>query len=138
MKARRVLPLFIISALLISFSFIVTGGEQADRENIPAKITICPPEGAEKGAVEFPHRKHSDSKDKGGLGYGCKKCHHKMKSSDETPTKCTGCHKLKPAEGDETPRLKDAFHDSCKDCHKKGDGKETDAPKKCNECHAKE
>lgn len=76
-----------------------------------------------KAAVTFDHKAHAD-KVKG----DCKACHHKDEAGKEQ--KCSGCHGAK-ADGKKVD-LKEAFHKTCKDCHKKEKG-----PTKCDDCHKK-
>jgi len=144
MNSKHRIITVLLFIMIFAFAYTVTGDDKKDakkddvKKDVPESITLKAPEGVKKprGDVEFTHKKHFDPKDEGGFGYACKKCHHKMKSDDETPQKCFECHKLKK-EGD-TPKFKDAYHDQCKDCHKKGDGKDKkNAPKKCKECHKK-
>lgn len=79
----------------------------------PAEIKL---DQAKMGTVTFPHEAHQGLMD-------CTTCHHT--GGFET---CHSCHN-----GDDAPKSKDAFHASCKDCHKK-EGK---GPTKCKECHVK-
>lgn len=74
--------------------------------------------GGKKGKVTFDHKKHS-------ADIKCKSCHHK-----EPDTRCNTCHKAKKGEN---ISAKDAFHKSCKACHKK----EKKGPTKCKACHKK-
>ncbi len=76
-----------------------------------------------KPAVVFDHKAHVD-RAKG----DCKACHHKDEAGKEQG--CSKCHGDK-AEGKKVA-LKDAFHGTCKDCHKKMNG-----PTKCDGCHKK-
>ncbi len=75
-----------------------------------------------KAPVTFDHKAHTAKVKE------CKTCHHKSEAGKEE--KCSVCHKAK-AEG-KTVELKEAFHKTCKDCHKKEKG-----PTKCDECHKK-
>ena len=98
---------------------------------------------SKKGKVTFKHKDHAD------LVGDCGACHHKMEEGDTEIKKCTECHVKKPAEGDDTPKRKKAFHDSCSGCHedKKAAGekhgpieKRMEGDKKmkgCNDCHIK-
>ncbi|TET37451.1 MAG: cytochrome C3 subunit A [Planctomycetota bacterium] len=103
---------------------------------IKEKYTLkAPYKDPKRPPVEFNHKKHLQPKDKGGLGYTCKKCHHK-REEDKDPQKCGECHK-KDDDG-KTLKFSKAMHGNCRDCHKKEDGKENDkAPKKCKVCHKK-
>ena len=79
-----------------------------------------------KPAVTFDHKAHAE-KAKG----NCQACHHKDEKGKEQ--KCSACHGAK-ADGKKV-ELKEAFHKTCKDCHKKDAAKK--APTKCDDCHKK-
>jgi len=64
-------------------------------------------------------------------GKDCKECHHKDEKGKEQG--CHQCHKSK-TEG-KVVELKEAYHATCKDCHKKDASKK--APTMCNGCHKK-
>lgn len=97
-----------------------------------------------KNHIEFSHKKHNvDYK------IGCAECHHIYKDGKnvfkegDAVQKCESCHDVvkqkKECTDDEKKRhLQTAFHDNCKDCHKKmtKEGKDT-GPVKCLECHPK-
>ncbi len=74
-----------------------------------------------KSAVTLSHSTHAKA-------FGCKSCHH------EGNTACSECHGA--SDGD-TPSLKNVFHKTCKDCHKKQVEQKADspAPTKCDGCH---
>jgi hypothetical protein len=75
--------------------------------------------------VPFDHKAHvARAKD-------CRECHHADAAGAEQ--KCSACHKEK-AEG-KTVALKEAFHITCRDCHKKDASKK--APTSCSGCHPK-
>jgi len=76
-----------------------------------------------KPAVTFDHKAHADR-----VKGNCKACHHKDEAGKEQ--KCSACHGAK-ADGKKV-ELKEAFHKTCKDCHKK-----ENAPTKCDGCHKK-
>lgn len=76
-----------------------------------------------KSPVAYNHKMHSEKvKD-------CKTCHHADAAGKEQA--CTKCHGAK-AEGKKVD-AKEAFHQQCKNCHKK----EAKGPQKCDECHPK-
>ena len=75
-----------------------------------------------KEPVVFNHKAHTTR------AKNCQVCHHKDAPGKEQ--KCFDCHKAK-AEG-KVVELKEAFHTTCRDCHKKMNG-----PTKCNDCHKK-
>ncbi len=102
------------------------------------KKTKIPP------ASEYPkltHKKHA--KEYGEGGYGCKACHHEMKSDDPEEQakarKCSseGCHSAEAKE--KCVDLKTAMHNQCyKGCHKTDqNAMDAKAPTKCNDCHVK-
>jgi hypothetical protein len=90
----------------------------------PGKVTIKHIQKT-KEPVVFDHKAHTTrAKD-------CQVCHHKNEKGKEQG--CQACHKEK-AEG-KTLALKEAYHEMCKDCHKKDASKK--APTTCNGCHKK-
>lgn len=105
----------IMIALAVAMAFAASMAIAGDP---PAQITID--KGMDKkSGVAFDHAKHSGSID-------CMKCHHAAASKEEIKS-CFACHGTDASE----VSIKDAFHKSCKDCHKEmGKG-----PTKCKECH---
>ncbi len=89
----------------------------------PEKITIKEIQKT-KAPVQFNHKAHATERAK-----ACKDCHHKNEAGKEE--KCSNCHKAK-TEG-KVVELKEAFHTTCKDCHKKM----AKGPTKCDDCHKK-
>lgn len=91
--------------------------------------------------AKLSHKKHA--KEYGEAGYGCKICHHEMKSDDlaeqAKARKCSseGCHSAEAKE--KRLDLKNAMHKQCyKGCHKTDKNAiEAKAPTKCNGCHVK-
>jgi hypothetical protein len=79
-----------------------------------------------KPPVVFNHKEHAEKRAK-----DCQTCHHKDAAGKEQ--KCFNCHKEK-ADG-KVVALKEAYHTTCKDCHKKDASKK--APTKCSGCHPK-
>jgi hypothetical protein len=55
------------------------------------------------------------------------------KEGDEVKT-CVSCHDPEKTQ-DKVVKLQTAFHNDCKECHKKS-GKDTAPATKCNGCHA--
>ncbi|MGA1864220.1 MAG: cytochrome c3 family protein [bacterium] len=90
---------------------------------------------------KLTHKKHA--KEYGEGGYGCKVCHHEMKSDDPAEQakakNCSseGCHGAEAKE--KCLDLKTAMHDQCyKNCHKTDEKAiAAKAPTKCNDCHVK-
>lgn len=93
--------------------------------DMPGKVVISEIQKS-KPPVPFDHKAHAEKRAK-----DCKTCHHKDEAGKEQ--KCSACHKEK-AEG-KVVSLKEAYHTTCKDCHKKDASKK--APVKCNDCHVK-
>lgn len=84
------------------------------------------------GTVTFPHKAHADK------GIKCEACHHTTKAG-ETPQKCEACHD-KAAAKDKAPKLSDAVHTTCWQCHEKtvAAGQKSGPVKKdCKVCHVK-
>ncbi len=80
-------------------------------------------------AVTFPHQKHSKD-----LSIKCVECHHTYKEG-EAAQKCSSCHKAE-AEGKKVS-LKDAYHKTCIECHKKEKAAGKNSPTLCKDCHKK-
>jgi hypothetical protein len=103
-----------------------------------AKKTKIPPG---YDLAKLTHKKHA--KEYGEGGYGCKKCHHELKSDEPAEQakakKCSseGCHSVTPEE--KRLDLKNAMHKQCyKDCHKTDEKAiAAKAPTKCKDCHVK-
>ena len=91
----------------------------ADAPKAPVSIKA---DGAKMAPVAFSHEKHGK--------VDCAKCHH---VKDKPPAACNSCHDLKEAKNN-APKIQDAFHKACLDCHKAQGG---NAPTKCNDCHKK-
>lgn len=95
-------------------------------------------EGAKKPTIKFPHKAHTEFEAVGGK---CGVCHH-VAGEDTSKIKgcmAEGCHDGK-TEG--APSAKDAFHKTCRDCHKKAlaanaDNEKLKKIKSCSGCHAK-
>ncbi len=113
MKKFAALMAIVVAAV---FSAGVVIGASAPEQVVIKEIQKTKP------PVTFDHKAHQAKvKD-------CKTCHHKDEAGKEQ--KCSACHKAK-AEGKKV-ELKEAFHTTCKDCHKKQKG-----PTKCDGCHKK-
>ncbi len=113
MKKFAALMAIVVAAV---FSAGVVIGANAPEQVVIKEIQKTKP------PVAFDHKAHQAKvKD-------CKTCHHKDEAGKEQ--KCSACHKAK-AEGKKV-ELKEAFHTTCKDCHKKQKG-----PTKCDACHKK-
>jgi uncharacterized paraquat-inducible protein A len=108
--------LTIVLAVMFSAGLVISA-------DAPEKITIKEIQKT-KGPVEFNHKAHATTRAK-----ACKDCHHKNEAGKEE--KCSNCHKAKAE--DKVVELKEAFHTTCKNCHKKM----ATGPTKCDECHKK-
>ena len=75
---------------------------------------------ADQGPVAFPHKEHHKKA-------SCAKCHHELKPGGK-PVSCRDCHGPDP----KTLTAKEAFHGTCKGCHKK-EGMSVE----CDQCHGK-
>jgi hypothetical protein len=106
--------LAIVVAVMFSAGVVISA-------EAPGKVTIKEIQKT-KPPVVFDHKAHTTR------AKACKDCHHKNEPGKEQ--KCSACHKAS-AEG-KTVALKDAFHTTCRDCHKKMNG-----PTKCDACHKK-
>jgi hypothetical protein len=126
-------------SLLVGILFITVGLlSAADVTTPPTDVTINNKgyKNDTKGPVVFHHVKHvADYK------VACTDCHHEYKDGKNIwkagdPVKtCVTCHDPEQAK-DKVLKLQTAFHNNCKDCHKKS-GKETAPSTKCNDCHSK-
>ncbi len=110
-----------VLSLVLLAAFLLAGVAMA-AEAPKGPVTIKA-EGAKMAPVTFAHEKHSKVE--------CAKCHHKDAAS---PKACTTCHDVKEVKND-APKVQDAFHKVCLNCHKEQGGSK--APTKCNECHKK-
>jgi len=90
------------------------------RSQIYAENPLRPP-------VEFTHKKHVEN-----YASDCTECHHDY-TEGEPFRKCGECHEAENT--DEALSLKNALHQSCRDCHINAGGEEGPAPTKCAECH---
>lgn len=90
-----------------------------------------------KGPVNFHHVKHNME-----YKVACAECHHVYKDGNNTwkegdpVQKCVECHDPLKSDGN-VKKLMLAFHNNCKNCHKKAANEEgKEAPyKKCEGCH---
>ncbi|MCK5913925.1 MAG: cytochrome c3 family protein [Desulfuromusa sp.] len=79
----------------------------------PAEIKYEP----KMGTVTFNHSDHQQLTD-------CATCHHTGEYAQ-----CKSCHGVDQS----APKVKNAYHKQCKDCHKEM----KKGPTKCKECHIK-
>lgn len=126
-------------SILVGVFFLTVGILAAeDATTPPEKVTINN-EGYKKdtkGVVEFSHLKHTKD-----YNTTCTDCHHEYKDGQnvwkegDAVKKCSSCHDPQNDQ-DNAKKLQTAFHNNCKDCHKKSN-KDTAPSSKCNDCHAK-
>jgi hypothetical protein len=112
----------IVVAVMFSAGLVIGAEIAAGKEKLVLKELQ-----KEKGAVSFDHKGHADRMK------NCKLCHHKEEDGKEQKCSTATCHGAK-AEGKKLV-LKEAFHQNCRECHKKDATKK--APTKCEGCHAK-
>ncbi len=117
---RNLLSILVI--LLVLTAFVSVAVAVADVLSIPAK----------KGTVTFNHAAHEIR-----AGKNCQTCHHEIKidksgKAEKVEKGCRDCHKASAVEGNRFSQ-KEAFHQTCKGCHKKN----KKGPLKCFGCHAK-
>lgn len=115
MKKRTIAIISVVAMLIMAFS--VSGAFASDKG--PASVNLDF-NGKSKHVNNFPHHDHQAK-----VG-DCKTCHHK--SDGTTHKACKTCHHDKKGDA---PAMKDAMHERCKGCHKKG----KKGPTKCNDCH---
>ena len=111
-----------LMAIIVAVTF--SAGLVISAEAPAGKVTIKHIQKT-KEPVVFDHKAHT------GRAKECKECHHKDEKGKEQG--CHQCHKSK-TEG-KVVELKEAYHATCKDCHKKDASKK--APTMCNGCHKK-
>ena len=118
-KSRIVIALSTFALVAAVFAFGGFTAQAGTNDDCPkAPITMK----NKKGAVTFKHDTHK--------AQSCKTCHHKEKDG-KIGVACSECHKAKKE--NDVPKAKDAFHGTCKSCHKKM----KKGPTKCKECHVK-
>ena len=103
------LTIILTAAILLSTFAIISFAT----EKGPDEIKFTP----KMGTVTFNHTAHQGRTD-------CTTCHHTGEFSQ-----CKSCHGVDSA----APKAKDAYHKTCKNCHKKL----KKGPTKCKECHIK-
>lgn len=129
-KKALILAMVTVFLTVAGLAGLLVAADAPDKVNIQDPLFDKP----KKGPVALDHKKHVEVHK-----VGCNECHHpkdydgktsNYKQGDPTP-KCSECHKAEKT--DKIDKLQNAFHNNCKECHKKiGKGPE----KKCNECHA--
>jgi mono/diheme cytochrome c family protein len=105
---KKIMMLLTVTILVSAFATITLATTKG-----PEEVKYTP----KMGTVTFNHAAHQGRTD-------CATCHH-----NEGFDQCKSCHGVDA----KAPKAKDAFHKTCKSCHKelkKG-------PTKCKECHIK-
>jgi hypothetical protein len=112
------------------------GAESGSTQATVADVLKLVPPGGKKKTVTFPHKAHTEN---AVIGDKCEVCHHMA----DDPSKITGCLVAECHDGktEDVPGVKDAFHKTCRACHKKvldeqPDNQKLKKLKKCNGCHA--
>ena len=105
---NKLLTLLTATLLVASLATVVVAVT-----NGPEEVKFTP----KMGTVTFNHTAHQGLTD-------CATCHH---TGDYA--QCNSCHDV----AQNAPKVKDAFHKLCKDCHVE----QNNGPTKCKECHVK-
>ena len=105
---KKVMSLLTTTFLILAFATIIFAATTG-----PEEIKYTP----KMGTVTFNHTAHQGQTD-------CATCHH---TGDYA--QCKSCHGV----NSKTPKAKDAYHKTCKSCHKELKR----GPTKCKECHIK-
>lgn len=119
--------------LALPVTLIALVGFLALAAEIPADKDVLTFQG-KLGNVTFKHKEHATK------GVTCVTCHHKTEG-EAVPEPCSKCH-MPDVEKEKAPKLKDAVHKTCQECHqKKIDAGEKAGPgkgaKECKGCHVK-
>jgi len=125
-----------VKKTLIILALVSVVGLLAFAADVPAGEETIKLE-AKMGAVTFQHKDHAAR-----VEGDCKTCHHTLEA-DATPEACSACHDKKAVK-DGAPKLRNALHKTCGDCHaEKEKAGEKHGPltspkaKQCKECHKK-
>lgn len=130
--------LMLVLVVLTGLVFVAVGALTA--ADVPEEIMIENQgyKADKKGPVKFSHKKHSTEHK-----VACTECHHSYQDGKnvwkegDPVKKCADCHNPLKKEG-KVKKLQNAYHKSCKTCHKKVTKEGQKAPfKKCNDCHQK-
>jgi cytochrome c553 len=105
---KKFLILLTVLMLLFSIATVVVAASKA-----PAEVKYT----SKTGTVTFNHVTHQKLSD-------CATCHH---TGDYV--QCKSCHGV----DQNAPKVKNAYHKQCKNCHKEM----KKGPTKCKECHIK-
>jgi hypothetical protein len=128
----RVVPVIISVGVLSLIAPVLVGSRAAETVTPPDTITLSNYAGTE-APVTFSHKDHGST---GSEKPACAVCHHTT-AWDQTPEKCSVCHK--PLDASAAPTDIVAFHKLCIGCHKseieRGDTRLSLA---CDSCHAPE
>jgi len=105
---KKKMSLFTVTILVSTFATMTFAASTG-----PKEIKYTP----KMGTVTFNHAAHQNRTD-------CVTCHHTGDSAQ-----CKSCHGVDST----APKVKSAYHKTCKSCHKKL----KKGPIKCKECHIK-
>jgi len=111
------MKLFIVFLLLLVSLFVIGASCVKSSTDIPEVFVME----NSKGVVTFNHKQHSEA-----FEHDCGVCHHTGVKNQT----CSNCHKEKKTE---ILSSKNAYHKTCKGCHKIME----QGPTKCGECHEK-
>ncbi len=104
---KKLYIIFVAAVLVSSAAITVIAADKGPTEiKLPASM----------GEITFNHAEHQTRVP------DCSSCHHQGEG-----TACRSCHDVKA----DIPSAKNAFHTTCKDCHKEQKG-----PTKCKACHS--
>jgi hypothetical protein len=98
----------ILAAAVLAIGFAVL--RAAEVTTVPDRITLTPYDRT-AGVVTFTHKGHGST---GAKAPNCAFCHHTT-AWDQTPEKCSNCHK--PVDEPGVPGDYAAFHKLCVGCH---------------------
>ncbi|UCF69175.1 MAG: cytochrome c3 family protein [Acidobacteriota bacterium] len=121
---RKTFLILVATAAMVAGFWALAGDAAAPKEVLTFEAKL--------GTVTFNHKDHADK-----IG-DCAACHHTTKAG-ETPQSCGSCHDAKQVV-ENAPKLKDAVHSTCWDCHtSKLEAGEKSGPikKDCKACHVK-
>ena len=127
---RTFLWMTVLALVLLGSSM---AGAQPDQIKLDHVQAFCK---KQRPPVLFPHGKHMEGE------LSCKDCHHRYEQGKNVleeseleegkpGIRCSECHSSKVR-----PKLREAFHRQCIDCHTKTQkaGKKS-GPRLCGECH---
>ncbi|MBW2608848.1 MAG: cytochrome c3 family protein [Deltaproteobacteria bacterium] len=130
--------LTVAAVLLMGFLFIAAGVLTAADVSDDVQIENKGYKKDQKKPVKLTHKTHIEEHK-----VTCIECHHDYKDGKniwkegDPVAKCITCHDPLKKKGD-VKKLKLAYHNNCKECHKTINKEGKKAPlKKCKECHGR-